>query len=63
MRKPDINRLNRSAEHLEAARTLLSSIKWEHRSDSENEEINDIDTELFVLCDRLRTLALRGESR
>ena len=30
MRQPDINRLTRALEHLAAATTLLSNIKWEN---------------------------------
>lgn len=30
MRQADINRVNRAKEHLKAATTILSSIKWEN---------------------------------
>ena len=35
MRQPDINRAKRALEHVEAAMTLLESIKWENVSGEE----------------------------
>lgn len=41
MRQADINRAKRAEEHLHAARTLLSNIKWENVSNLEYHFIQD----------------------
>lgn len=35
MRQADINRVNKAREHLKAATTLLSNIKWENMNSNE----------------------------
>lgn len=37
MRQADINRVNKAKEHLKAATTLLSNIKWENMNTLEND--------------------------
>lgn len=37
MRQADINRVNKDKEHLKAATTLLSNIKWENMNTLEND--------------------------
>lgn len=37
MRQADINRVNRAKEHLNAATTILSSIKWENMKTLESD--------------------------
>lgn len=39
MRQADINRVNKAKYHLKASTTILSSIKWEHRSNMEDQFI------------------------
>lgn len=41
MRQPDINRVRKAQEHLKAATTILSSIKWENTSLMESVFINN----------------------
>ena len=48
MRQPDINRVKRAMEHIEAAKTHLNSIKWENMSDKENRMVNSA---LESLCE------------
>lgn len=40
MRQADINRVKKAKEHLKAALTLLTNIKWEHTSFNEDYFIN-----------------------
>ena len=47
MRRPDINRVRRAAEHLKAAMTNLDSIKWENRTKIENENIERAYCEMY----------------
>lgn len=41
MRQADINRVNKAKYHLKAATTILSSIKWENRSNMEDHCIQE----------------------
>lgn len=41
MRQADINRVRKAKEHLKAATTMLTNIKWENRSNMEDHCIKD----------------------
>lgn len=41
MRQADINRVRKAKEHLKAATTILSNIKWENRSNMEDHCIRE----------------------
>lgn len=41
MRQADINRVRKAKEHLKAATTILSNIKWENRSNMEDHFIKE----------------------
>lgn len=60
MRQPDINRVKRAMEHIMAAITHINSIKWENRSQAED---NILETTKQNLADEyrvLRTLSEKG---
>ena len=40
MRNPDINRIKKAIQHVEAAKTVLSSIKWDNTSMMEDHFIH-----------------------
>ncbi len=41
MRQPDINRVKKAREHLKAATTILSNIKWENTNSMESHLISE----------------------
>lgn len=56
MRQPDINRVKKAMEHLKAATTILSNIKWENQNSMESylisetkSQIQDADTTMMDL--------------
>ena len=56
MRQPDINRVKKAREHLKAATTILSNIKWENQNSMESylisetkSQIQDADTTMMDL--------------
>lgn len=46
MRKPDINRVWRAMEHIEAARTHLENIKFENMDSKESRRVGNLIVEL-----------------
>ena len=61
MREPDKNRVRRAMEHIMAAITNLNSIKWEHRTESENRTLNDVWSHLSEEYRILRIMAEKKE--
>lgn len=47
MKTPDINRIKRAIAHIEAAKTVLKSIKWENRSMMEDHLVRCADDYLL----------------
>lgn len=41
MRQPDINRIKKAEAHLDAARTVLDSIKWENVNNLVYDQLQD----------------------
>lgn len=41
-REPDNNRVKRAMEHIKAAIVSINSIKWEHRSDKEEDTLQEV---------------------
>ncbi len=46
MRQPDINRVKRAMEHIEAARTHLDNIKFENMDSKESRRVGNLIVEL-----------------
>lgn len=46
MRQPDINRVKRAMEHIEAARTHLENIKFENMDSKESRRVGNLIVEL-----------------
>lgn len=46
MRQPDINRVKKAREHLKAATTILSNIKWENQNSVESYLINETKSQI-----------------
>jgi len=46
MRQPDINRVKRAMEHIEAARTHLENIKFESMDNKESRRVGSLIVEL-----------------
>lgn len=46
MRQPDINRVKRAMEHVEAARTHLDNIKFENMDSKESRRVGNLIVEL-----------------
>jgi len=46
MRQPDINRVKRAMEHVEAARTHLENIKFENMDSKESRRVGNLIVEL-----------------
>lgn len=62
MRAPDLNRVKRAQEHLNAAKTQLRSIKWENISVSEYELLRKALDETKELDYRLQDIVTVGSS-
>ena len=61
MKRPDINRVRRAAEHLKAAMTNLDSIKWENRTNKENEQLEWACGEIRYIKNSLESVAKVAE--
>ena len=62
MRAPDLNRVKRAQEHLNAAKTQLRSIKWENVSIGEYELLRKALDEAKELDYRLQDIVTVGSS-
>ena len=62
MRAPDLNRVKRAQEHLNAAKTQLRSIKWENISVGEYELLRKALDEAKELDFRLQDIVTVGSS-
>lgn len=62
MRAPDLNRVKRAQEHLNAAKTQLRSIKWENVSFGEYELLLKALDEAKNLDQRLQDVVTVGSS-
>lgn len=62
MRAPDLNRVKRAQEHLDAAKTQLRSIKWENISVGEYELLRKALDEAKELDFRLQDIVTVGSS-
>ena len=60
MRQPDINRVKRAMEHIQASIVCINSIKWEHRT---NDEEAFLEQTKRILADEYRNLRTFAETR
>ncbi len=56
MRQPDINRVKRAMEHIQAAIVSINGIKDQHRTREENRDLEDVKANLAQEYRQLRDM-------